>query len=163
MTQPADRPDLSVVIPVYNQEETISEPIRRLTAVFDAVPQAGEVVRTDDCKPRGLDPSPWDAFIRAFSDDVNRFFPPEENHTAIPRSRLQAEAVIMKQPADRPGRDLGNVARELRYSCAAGLESDPSEKSTNGRVFLQIPGTMKATLVSPSRSLSEDSTTRVER
>ena len=48
MTQPADRPDLSVVIPVYNEEETIPELVRRLTAVLDFMPQSGEVIFVND-------------------------------------------------------------------------------------------------------------------
>ena len=48
MIDSVDRPDLSVVIPVYNEEETIPELVRRLTAVLDSIPQTGEVIFVND-------------------------------------------------------------------------------------------------------------------
>ena len=48
MTDYTDRPDLSVVIPVYNEEETIPELLRRLTAVLDSMPESGEVIFVND-------------------------------------------------------------------------------------------------------------------
>lgn len=43
-----DRPDLSVVIPIYNEEETIPELVRRLTAVLDSSKRPGEVIFVND-------------------------------------------------------------------------------------------------------------------
>ena len=50
MTHPTDRPDLSVVMPVYNEEETIPELVRRLTARFDPIQEADERIRPTPAK-----------------------------------------------------------------------------------------------------------------
>ena len=48
-TSTDNQPLLSIVVPAYNEEATLSEIIERLLAV----PEAGEIIIVDDCSTDG--------------------------------------------------------------------------------------------------------------
>ena len=48
MSHEADRPEYSIVVPIYNEEETVSELVRRLQLLLDQLDGPAEVILVDD-------------------------------------------------------------------------------------------------------------------
>jgi polyisoprenyl-phosphate glycosyltransferase len=48
MSEEADRPEYSIVVPIYNEEETVSELVRRLQLLLEQLDGPAEVILVDD-------------------------------------------------------------------------------------------------------------------
>jgi glycosyltransferase involved in cell wall biosynthesis len=136
-------PDLSVVIPIYNEEENLGPAVEELLGVLDGMPQTAEVILVDD---GSSDSSAAQAFEWALRDDRIRVIQFRRNfgqtaaiQAGFEASRGRAVALMdgdqQNDPADLP---MMLQVMDEGYDVVSGWRKDRQDRAISRKLPSKI-------------------------